>query len=252
MNELDLFTEALNRTDPAERAAFLDRACAGNPELRRRLEELLAGHARSRSPLDRPPLAPENPRRPSTSRRRSRPGCTDPTRGRRPWLTSIPWPPRTWNRWPPRPRPTRPGSSEPTGQRRSTTPTPDATAAASEAPTPRAAPSHDGRRDRHRHRRPVHAGRGDRRGRHGLGLPGQPDRAGQASGGVEADQDGDGFAGRAGPVRRRAAGAGPDGPPQHRPHLRRRPHPGRPAVLRHGAGAGACRSPTTATGSGCR
>jgi len=58
MNELDLFTEALNRTDPAERAAFLDQACAGNPELRRRLEELLAGHAQSDSPLDRPPVAP--------------------------------------------------------------------------------------------------------------------------------------------------------------------------------------------------
>ncbi len=58
MNELDLFTEALSRTDPAERAAFLDEACAGNPELRRRLEELLAGHARSRGPLDRPIVAP--------------------------------------------------------------------------------------------------------------------------------------------------------------------------------------------------
>ena len=58
MNELDLFTEALNRTDPAERAAFLDQACAGNPELRRRLEELLAGYAQSGSPLDRPPVAP--------------------------------------------------------------------------------------------------------------------------------------------------------------------------------------------------
>jgi eukaryotic-like serine/threonine-protein kinase len=56
VNELDLFTEALSRTDPAERAAFLDQACAGNPELRRRLEELLAGHARGGSPLDRPPV----------------------------------------------------------------------------------------------------------------------------------------------------------------------------------------------------
>ena len=27
MNEADLFTEALNRADPAERAAFLDQAC---------------------------------------------------------------------------------------------------------------------------------------------------------------------------------------------------------------------------------
>ena len=58
MNELDLFTEALARTNPAERAAFLDQACAGNPDLRRRLEELLAGHAQADSPLDRPPVAP--------------------------------------------------------------------------------------------------------------------------------------------------------------------------------------------------
>ena len=61
MNELDLFTEALNRTDPAERAAFLDQACAGNPDLRRRLSELLAGHAQGGSPLDRPPVAPADP-----------------------------------------------------------------------------------------------------------------------------------------------------------------------------------------------
>ena len=58
LNVLDLFTEALNPTDPAERAAFLDHACVGNPDLRRRLEELLAGHAQSRNPLDRPPVAP--------------------------------------------------------------------------------------------------------------------------------------------------------------------------------------------------
>jgi eukaryotic-like serine/threonine-protein kinase len=57
MNEFDLFTEALNRTDPTDRAAYLNRACAGNPELRRRLEELLAGHARAENPLDRPPVA---------------------------------------------------------------------------------------------------------------------------------------------------------------------------------------------------
>ena len=58
MNEHDLLTEALNRTDPAERAAFLDQTCAGNSELRRRLEELLAGYAESGGPLDRPPVAP--------------------------------------------------------------------------------------------------------------------------------------------------------------------------------------------------
>ncbi len=58
MNELDLLTEALGRTDPAERAAYLDQACTGNPDLRRRLEEVLAGHARRGSRLDRPPFAP--------------------------------------------------------------------------------------------------------------------------------------------------------------------------------------------------
>jgi hypothetical protein len=53
VNDLDLFTEALSLTDQAERAAFLDQACAGNPELRRRLEELLADDSRGASPLDR-------------------------------------------------------------------------------------------------------------------------------------------------------------------------------------------------------
>jgi hypothetical protein len=57
MNELDLLTEALNRTDPAERAAFLEESCAGNPELRRRLEELLAGYSHSGTELDRPSVA---------------------------------------------------------------------------------------------------------------------------------------------------------------------------------------------------
>ena len=104
MNELDLFTEALNRTDPAERAAFLDQACAGNPDLRRRLEELLAGHAQSGSPLDRPPVAPaefDGDRRPADGR--SRPGSTGPTGRRRRSPAPIPTPPRPRNRRSPRP-----------------------------------------------------------------------------------------------------------------------------------------------------
>ena len=40
------------------------------------------------------------------------------------------------------------------------------------------------------------------------------------------------------PVRGRAAGPGPDGPPQHRQGPRRRDHRLRPALLRHGAGPG--------------
>ena len=40
-----LFDEALEIATPAERAAYLDRQCAGAPELRRRVEALLKAHA---------------------------------------------------------------------------------------------------------------------------------------------------------------------------------------------------------------
>ena len=58
MNKDDLFTEALNRTDPAERATFLDQACAGNSDLRRRLEERLAVNAESSGTLEQSTVAP--------------------------------------------------------------------------------------------------------------------------------------------------------------------------------------------------
>ena len=38
MKERDLFIEALQRPGPAERAAYLERACAGDPALRRRID----------------------------------------------------------------------------------------------------------------------------------------------------------------------------------------------------------------------
>jgi eukaryotic-like serine/threonine-protein kinase len=41
---MTLFNEALERTDPALRAAYLDRVCGHDAELRRRLEELLSAH----------------------------------------------------------------------------------------------------------------------------------------------------------------------------------------------------------------
>jgi hypothetical protein len=44
MNELDLFAAAIAIADPAERAALLDRECAGRPELRQRLDLLIAAH----------------------------------------------------------------------------------------------------------------------------------------------------------------------------------------------------------------
>ena len=53
MNDEALFHEALAKP-PAERAAFLDEACAGQPELRAAVEMLLAGHDASGSLLDKP------------------------------------------------------------------------------------------------------------------------------------------------------------------------------------------------------
>jgi uncharacterized membrane protein HdeD (DUF308 family) len=41
MTERAMFLSALERTDPCERAAYLDAACAGNPVLRARIEALL-------------------------------------------------------------------------------------------------------------------------------------------------------------------------------------------------------------------
>src|SRR5688572_17544761 len=44
MQEQSLFIEALEKEDPAQRAAFLERACAGDTDLRRRIDRLLARH----------------------------------------------------------------------------------------------------------------------------------------------------------------------------------------------------------------
>ena len=57
MNEETLFNEALAKP-AAERAAFLDAACAGQPQLRAAVEALLAAHERSGNVLDEPPVAP--------------------------------------------------------------------------------------------------------------------------------------------------------------------------------------------------
>jgi WD40 repeat protein/tRNA A-37 threonylcarbamoyl transferase component Bud32 len=57
MSERSIFLNALDREDPAERAAYLDQACAGRPELRRRIERLLHAHQVAGSFLEVP--APE-------------------------------------------------------------------------------------------------------------------------------------------------------------------------------------------------
>ena len=43
--EMDLVCEAGSLADPAKRGAFLDQACAGNSNLRTRVEEMLILHA---------------------------------------------------------------------------------------------------------------------------------------------------------------------------------------------------------------
>jgi hypothetical protein len=53
VNEETLFNEALARPS-AERAAFLDAACAGQPQLRAAVAALLAAHEASGGALDRP------------------------------------------------------------------------------------------------------------------------------------------------------------------------------------------------------
>ena len=86
--------------------------------------------------------------------------------------------------------------------------------------------------------RPVQAAAADRRRRHGHGLHGRADRAGPAQGRAQGHQAGHGQPAGHRPLRGRAAGAGDDGPPEHRQGARRRHHGQRPALLRHGAGQG--------------
>jgi serine/threonine protein kinase/tetratricopeptide (TPR) repeat protein len=55
MQEQSLFIAALEKEDPAERAAFLDQACAGDTALRQRIDRLLARHEQTGEFLE-PPL----------------------------------------------------------------------------------------------------------------------------------------------------------------------------------------------------
>jgi hypothetical protein len=54
--DVAIFTQAL-QLPVAERAAFLDRACAGDEDLRRIVEALLRAHERVGDFLETPPLA---------------------------------------------------------------------------------------------------------------------------------------------------------------------------------------------------
>ena len=52
--EIAIFTRALN-VPPQERNAFLDRACAGDEELRRKVDALLSAHDRLGNFMEEPP-----------------------------------------------------------------------------------------------------------------------------------------------------------------------------------------------------
>src|SRR5260370_26969059 len=57
MQEQSIFIEALEKEDPAERAAFLEQACASDPGLRQRIERLLKRHQQADSFLESPAAA---------------------------------------------------------------------------------------------------------------------------------------------------------------------------------------------------
>src|SRR5262245_40688094 len=58
IDEKDVFVASLTLPDAAEREAYLQAACAGRPDLRDRVRQLLAAHEESQGPLDRGPAAP--------------------------------------------------------------------------------------------------------------------------------------------------------------------------------------------------
>ena len=66
-SEETIFGEALNRGSAAERGAYLDEVCAGNPQLRSQVEALLLGHRRSGGILEVHPAGLEMTRPTSPS-----------------------------------------------------------------------------------------------------------------------------------------------------------------------------------------
>src|SRR5258708_35714007 len=54
MSERDIFIAALQKDDLAQRPAYLDEACAGQPDLRQQVEHLLRLHDGAGSFLEKP------------------------------------------------------------------------------------------------------------------------------------------------------------------------------------------------------
>src|SRR5579884_1041791 len=75
MTDETIFATALEKADPAERAAFLAEVCGDDPERRERLEGLLMAHARAANFLERPPAAAIDPNHAATQ---AQTGTPDP------------------------------------------------------------------------------------------------------------------------------------------------------------------------------
>src|SRR6478672_8332305 len=58
MTERDIFIAALQKDDPAQRRAYLNEACARQPELRQQVEDLLRLHEGAGSFLGEPAAQP--------------------------------------------------------------------------------------------------------------------------------------------------------------------------------------------------
>ena len=182
-----LFLNASDLSDPAERAAYLERECGDDAELRGRVEALLRAN-------DASPLPPPGTEAATIDSHTGRPA---------PAATGVP------------------------------TPKPDLD------PSPVSITA-----DYHITAEPnvLIAGRytlqrKNRRRRHGRSLGRQAIRAGQTQGRARSSSR-PAWTPRAvlTALRAGAAGAGDDGPSQHRQGARRRPDAQRPAVLRHGTG----------------
>ncbi len=65
-NLMTVFAEALERTDPAARAAYLDGACGEDAPLRRRVDALLAAHDGAGRFLEGEPNEMSEPTLPAT------------------------------------------------------------------------------------------------------------------------------------------------------------------------------------------
>src|SRR5689334_14367558 len=61
MQEQAIFTEALEKEDATQRAAYLDRVCAGDSALRSRIERLLEQHGRAGNFLETPAMGSGSP-----------------------------------------------------------------------------------------------------------------------------------------------------------------------------------------------